>query len=211
MYNNRNTHHIRFKHIKVTDATGVYEAEGDEDDTPPCHVICCGGPRPSKVHHETHIKKEHSGHPRTLGVRFLGPIAYPLGASRYHVPTEKKAGDDADKADKVAVLEDAPRAEAAFTKQAEDEQAEGEHSSVTINPMVVPIEEKKDDSDGFRSGDRVTVTGTSKDDLNGQSGTVKDYDAVKERFHVTLDNGNVISLRTSKLKKFVHDHNHDIL
>ena len=213
VYNNRNTHHIRFKNIKVTDATGVDEAEGNEDGMPPCHVICCGGPRP-KVHHEKHVKKEHSGHPRTLGVKVFGPIAYPLGASRYHVPTEKvKAGEDAasaDKAHKVAVAEEAPRAEAAFTKQAEDEQAEGEHSSVTINPMI-STEEKKDDSAGFRSGDRVTVTGTSRDELNGQSGTVKDYDAAKERFNVTLANGNVIALRTRNLQKFVHDHDPDIL
>ena len=120
MYNNRNTHHIRFKNIKVTDATGVYGVEGGDDDTPPCHVICCRGPRPSKVHHEKHVKKEHSGHPRTLGTRLLGPIAYPLGASRYHVPTEKvKTGEDA-----------------ADTSQAEDEQT----GSVIVhinNPMGV--------------------------------------------------------------------------
>ena len=60
-------------------------------------------------------------------------------------------------------------------------------------------------------GDRVTVKETSRDDLNGQSGTVKDYDAVEERFHVTLDNGQVLALRGRNLQKFVHDHDHDIL
>jgi hypothetical protein len=57
----------------------------------------------------------------------------------------------------------------------------------------------------LQRGDRVTVTGTSRDDLNGQNGTVKDYDAVIERFHVNLDNGQVLALRNRNLKKFVHD------
>ena len=121
MYNNRNTHHIRFKNITVTDATGEYGVEGSDNDTPHWHVICCSGPRPKvQPSNEPHVKKEHSGHPRTLGVKVLGPIAYPLGASRYHVPTEKKkAGEDA-----------------VDTKQAEDEQT----GSVIVhinNPMGV--------------------------------------------------------------------------
>ena len=210
---NRNTHHIKFKNITVTDATGVYEVEGSESDTPHCRVICCGGPRPKvQPSNEKHVKKEHSGHLRTLvGVKVLGPIAYPLGASRYHVPTERvKAVEDAvsaDKADKAAVAEEAPREGAAFTNQAEDKRTGS--TFVTINPMV-PTEEKKDDSAGFRSGDRVTVTGTSRDDLNGQSGTVKDYDAIKKRFNIRLDNEKEIALRARNLKKFVHDHNLDL-
>ena len=212
MYNNRNTHHIRFKNITVTDATGEYGVEGSDNDTPHWHVICCSGPRPKvQPSNEPHVKKEHSGHPRTLGVKVLGPIAYPLGASRYHVPTEKKkAGEDAasaDKAGKVAVAEEAPREGAAFAKQAEDKRTGS--TFVTINPMI-PTEEKKDDSAGFRSGDRVTVTGTSRDELNGQSGTLQDFDAAKERNNVTFDNGKVLSLRTCNLKKFVHDHDLDL-
>jgi hypothetical protein len=97
----------------------------------------------------------------------------------------------------------ARQAEAADTKQAEDKQTGS--TFVTINPMVAN-EEKKDDSAGFRSGDRVTVTGTSRDDLNGQNGTVKDYDAVKERFNINLDNGLVLALRNRNLETFLHDH-----
>ena len=117
---NRNTHHVKFKNIKVTDATGDYGVEGGDNDTPHWHVICCGGPRPNVQPADTHGKKEHSGHPRTLGVKLLGPIAYPLGASRYHVPTEKvKAGEDA-----------------ADTSQAEDEQT-GSVIVLIDNPMDV--------------------------------------------------------------------------
>ena len=62
----------------------------------------------------------------------------------------------------------------------------------------------------LQRGDRVTVTGTSRDDLNGQNGTVKDYDAVIERFHVILEDGQVLALRNRNLKKFVHDHDLDL-
>ena len=67
------------------------------------------------------------------------------------------------------------------------------------------LEEKIDDSAGLRSGDRITVIGTSRDDLNGQSGTVKDYDAAQERFNVTLDNGKVFALRSRNLQKLKGD------
>ena len=63
----------------------------------------------------------------------------------------------------------------------------------------------------LKRGDRVTVKGTSRDDLNGQSGTVKDYDAITDRFHVTLDNGQVLALRGRNLQKFAHDHDRDML
>ena len=57
----------------------------------------------------------------------------------------------------------------------------------------------------LKRGDRVTVKGTSRDDLNGQSGTVKDYDAAQERFNVTLDNGKVFALRSRNLQKLKGD------
>ena len=47
----------------------------------------------------------------------------------------------------------------------------------------------------LKAGDRVTVAGTSRDDLNGQCGTVKSFDASKERFNVNLDTGRVLALR----------------
>ena len=62
------------------------ESEGDFS-APQCHVICCTGPS-SKVRQGEGepLRKEHSSHHRTLGVRFLGPIVYPVGGSRYHLP-----------------------------------------------------------------------------------------------------------------------------
>ena len=63
------------------------ESEGDFS-APHCHVICCTGPS-AKVHQregDEPLRKEHSSHHRTLGVRFLGPIVYPVGGSRYHLP-----------------------------------------------------------------------------------------------------------------------------
>ena len=51
----------------------------------------------------------------------------------------------------------------------------------------------------LKTGDRITVAGTSRDDLNGQCGTVKSFDASKERFNVNLDTGRVLALRGANL------------
>ena len=49
-----------------------------------CQVICWTGPRAKDVNDdEVATKLEHSYHFRTLGVRALGPVAYPLGAGRF--------------------------------------------------------------------------------------------------------------------------------
>ena len=40
---------------------------------------------------------------------------------------------------------------------------------------------------GIADAQRVRVQGTSRDDLNGQMGTVASYDPIAERYHVVLD------------------------
>ena len=63
----------------------------DHIESPQWHYICCAGKNATVAHaSEEWVKKQDSSHPKTFAVKCFGPIAYPLGGSRYHTPTETK-------------------------------------------------------------------------------------------------------------------------
>ena len=53
----------------------------------------------------------------------------------------------------------------------------------------------------FAANERVTVVNTSRDDLNGQLGTIDSYDGDKDRFNVCMDSGQVMALKAVNLQK----------
>ena len=71
----------------------------DRIESPQWRYICCAGKSAVAHKSEPTVKKQDSSrpktslvkdssHPKTFAVKCFGPIAYPLGGSRYHRPTE---------------------------------------------------------------------------------------------------------------------------
>jgi hypothetical protein len=64
----------------------------DHIESPQWHYICCAGKNATVAHaSEEWVKKQDSSHPKTFAVKCFGPIAYPIGGSRYHMPKELKS------------------------------------------------------------------------------------------------------------------------
>jgi len=78
---------------------GRKEHSVDRIESPQWRYICCAGKSAVAHKSEPTVKKQDSSrpktslvkdssHPKTFAVKCFGPIAYPLGGSRYHRPTE---------------------------------------------------------------------------------------------------------------------------
>ena len=94
----RNTYRIQgfsVEAVNVARKIAGKEHSVDRVESPQWHYICCGGTSAAVAHttkdaSEQRVKKQDSSHPKTFAVKCFGPIAYPLGGSRYHTPTETK-------------------------------------------------------------------------------------------------------------------------
>ena len=94
----RNTYRINgfnVNAVNVARRMGRKEHSVDRIESPQWHYICCSGSSAAVAHTTTNaseqrVKKQDSSHPKTFAVKCFGPIAYPLGGSRYHTPTETK-------------------------------------------------------------------------------------------------------------------------
>ena len=98
----RNTYRINGFTVNAVDAArrmGRKEHSVDRIESPQWRYICCAGKSAVAHKSEPTVKKQDSSrpktslvkdssHPKTFAVKCFGPIAYPLGGSRYHRPTE---------------------------------------------------------------------------------------------------------------------------
>ena len=100
----RNTYRINGFNVNAVDAArrmGRKDQGVDRIESPQWRYICCAGKSAVAHKSEPTVKKQDSSrpktslvkdssHPKTFAVKCFGPIAYPLGGSRYHTPTETK-------------------------------------------------------------------------------------------------------------------------
>ena len=87
----RNTYRINGFSVNAVDAArrmGRKDQGVDRIESPQWRYICCAGKSAVAHKSEQRVKTKDSSHPKTFAVKCFGPIAYPLGGSRYHRPTE---------------------------------------------------------------------------------------------------------------------------
>ena len=110
-FHTRNTYRINGFSVNAVDAArrmGRKEHSVDRIESPQWRYICCAGKSAVAHKSEPTVKKQDSSrknakrrplaktvslvkdssHPKTFAVKCFGPIAYPIGGSRYHRPTE---------------------------------------------------------------------------------------------------------------------------